>query len=195
MQQEGVRMRSPIPRRFTLIDAMVLIAATAIALVLIRPFLADFSFPVVVHSPVDVLILGLTVCVSLEPLALTSSLALGLLRLRKPRPRLRQVFRQPGMAACWATGICTLFIIIIYLISYFMIIFELRRFAFGDYFLFENAGLVLFSFTGWAICAVWTVLWLAGVWRAEHSWIDRAGRVLGVYWVSNSVISFPVLFY
>jgi hypothetical protein len=76
-----------------------------------------------------------------------------------------------------------------------MIYFELRRFALGDFFPFDDGWLILLSYTGWAVCAAWTVLWLAGVWRAERSWIDRTGRVLGVYWVLNSVLGLPALFF
>jgi hypothetical protein len=34
-----------------------------------------------------------------------------------------------------------------------------------------------------AVLAVWLVLWLARVWRSEASWIDRAGRALGIFGV------------
>src|SRR5262245_26651114 len=94
-------MRPSAPRRFTVIDAMVLIAATAVALVLMRPLLEEMRL-LAVHPLGDALRLGLTVSVLLEPMALTLSLAVGLLRLREPRPRLRRVFRQPGMATCMA---------------------------------------------------------------------------------------------
>jgi hypothetical protein len=105
MQQGRILMRSPIPRRFTLVDAMVLIAATAIAMVLMRPLLEEMR-PLGVHSLGDALRLGSTVSVTLEPMALTLSLAVGLLRLREPRPRLRRAFRQPGMVACMAVLSC-----------------------------------------------------------------------------------------
>ncbi len=34
-----------------------------------------------------------------------------------------------------------------------------------------------------AVLAVWLVLWLARVWRSEASWVDRAGRALGIFGV------------
>ena len=107
-------MRPSAPRRFTVIDAMVLIAATAVALVLMRPLLEEMRL-LGVHSPGDALRLGLTVSVILEPMALTLSLAVGLLRLREPRPRLRRVFRQPGMAACMAVLACIFINIIMFI--------------------------------------------------------------------------------
>jgi hypothetical protein len=41
---------------------------------------------------------------------------------------------------------------------------------------------------GITVSAVWIVLWLIGAWRPEPSWIDRAGRVVGIYWVANSLL-------
>jgi hypothetical protein len=41
---------------------------------------------------------------------------------------------------------------------------------------------------GGAVASLWTVMWLSGTWYAERSWIDRVGRVLGVYWITTSVL-------
>lgn len=37
---------------------------------------------------------------------------------------------------------------------------------------------------GAAVAASWTFLFVSGEWRPERSWIDRAGRVLGWYWIA-----------
>jgi hypothetical protein len=34
-----------------------------------------------------------------------------------------------------------------------------------------------------AVAGAWFVLLLAGWWRPEPSWIDRAGRVIGILWI------------
>ena len=34
-----------------------------------------------------------------------------------------------------------------------------------------------------AVITSWLALLLSGRWRAEPSWLDRAGRVFGCYWV------------
>jgi hypothetical protein len=52
---------------------------------------------------------------------------------------------------------------------------------------------VLLSFAGFPVSCVWIALRLAGVWHAEPSWIDRTGRVLGIYWVLNGVIAAPLI--
>jgi hypothetical protein len=36
---------------------------------------------------------------------------------------------------------------------------------------------------GAAIAASWTFLLVSGRWRPERSWIDRAGRALGWFWI------------
>jgi hypothetical protein len=46
---------------------------------------------------------------------------------------------------------------------------------------------------GITVSAVWIVLSISGAWRAERSWIDRAGMVLGTYWVASSMVLGPAL--
>ena len=99
----SLRRQTAAQRRFTLVDAMVLIAATAIAFVPIRLFLwENWHFPEELSVP-EIWRMGLEINVSLVPLALSLSMALWLLALNKPRPSLRRVFRKPGMAACTVT--------------------------------------------------------------------------------------------
>jgi hypothetical protein len=40
------------------------------------------------------------------------------------------------------------------------------------------------SGTGFATAAAWLVLLAGGWWRPEPSWVDRAGRLLGCYWIA-----------
>ena len=87
-------------RKFTVLDAMVLIAATGIAFVPIRLFLwENWRFPDELSVP-EFWQLGLEVNVSLIPLALSLSIALLLLSMKKPRPNRRRLHRTPGTAAC-----------------------------------------------------------------------------------------------
>jgi hypothetical protein len=41
---------------------------------------------------------------------------------------------------------------------------------------------------GFAVAAIWLVLGIGRWWRPEPSWIDRAGRALGVYWIAIFVM-------
>ena len=54
--------------------------------------------------------------------------------------------------------------------------------------LWIRIGMQPIFLVGGAVASVWIVMWLGGTWRAERSWIDRAGRALGVYWIMTSVL-------
>jgi len=41
---------------------------------------------------------------------------------------------------------------------------------------------------GFAVAAAWLALWVGGWWHPAPTWVDRAGRVLGCYWVVVFVI-------
>ena len=88
-------MRATVPRKFTLLDAMVLIAATGIAFVPIRLFLwENWHFPEELSVP-EIWRTGLEINVSLVPLALSLSAAIaGCWRMKKPRPSLRRAFQE-----------------------------------------------------------------------------------------------------
>jgi hypothetical protein len=184
-------MRVSTPRRFTLFDAMVLIAATAIPLLPLRLFMSGYSGLSSGSYLGQAVELGLIADALLCPLAMSLSLALWALRLRQPRPDVPRVYRQPGMAACTATLVFLAFFLTATLISLFLSYFAgvahskhmFTQFNFVIWLLIVPLCLV-----GISVLAVWTVLWSIGAWRPEPSWIDRAGRVLGVYWVANSVI-------
>jgi hypothetical protein len=42
---------------------------------------------------------------------------------------------------------------------------------------------IIESRIGPAVLAAWAALRLGGRWRSEPNWIDRAGRILGAFWV------------
>jgi hypothetical protein len=44
---------------------------------------------------------------------------------------------------------------------------------------------------GYAVAATWLVLATSGRWRPEKSWIDRLGRVLGIVWISITILTAP----
>ena len=189
INSRGASMRTPA-RKFTVLDGMVLIAATGIAFVPIRLFLwENWHFPEELSVP-EIWRMGLEINVSLVPLALSLSMALWLLGMKKPRPNLRRVYRKPGMAAC------TVAIVYAILSSTGYVVFlhfshALDRGVFEDdnsTMLWIRIGMQPAFLVGGAVVSVWIVMGLGGTWRAEPSWIDRAGRALGIYWVSTSVL-------
>jgi hypothetical protein len=179
-------------RPFTLLDAMVLIAAMAIALLPFRFFLSVFeglsATLSVAHRIVEVVfVTDALIC----PLALSLSLALWVLRLRQPRPGLPRVFRQPGMAASTAILVYLSLFMTATLISLFLNYFASGIFGSHMFLTFNYLIFILImpmSLMGVSVSAVWIVLWLIGAWGPEPSWIDRAGRVVGIYWVVNSLL-------
>jgi hypothetical protein len=189
-------VRPSTPRKFTLVDAMVLIAATGVALVPIRLFLWENLHALERWSGSEIMRMGLEANLVLVPPALALTLALWLLRLKRPRPTCRRMFRQPGLAA----GTATLLYALVVLISFLLYIYvnsDFAHFAFrspDEMNLWTRIGMVPMFMSGGAVAAVWIVMRLSGAWRAEPSWIDRAGRGLGIYWVTISVL-FGWIFY
>ncbi|WP_165234080.1 hypothetical protein [Aquisphaera insulae] len=41
---------------------------------------------------------------------------------------------------------------------------------------------------GLTVAATWFALWIAGWWHPAATWNDRAGRVLGLYWIAVCII-------
>ncbi|MGO9914164.1 MAG: hypothetical protein ACLQIB_05540 [Isosphaeraceae bacterium] len=100
--------------------------------------------------------------------------ALLLLRLRRPRPRIRRALFEPGATACVAATV----VIAV-------------QAAWISALLAAGSRIIHLStvFEGYAqqvsfgVLAAWTVLAVSGRWRNEPTWIDRAGRVMGVTWI------------
>jgi hypothetical protein len=181
-------MQANVPRKFTLIDAMVLIAAIGVAFVLIRQYLDYLYGRNFALTPPGSFALtsywkyGTFLSRVLAPLATSLSLALWVLRIRPPRPSGRRLFRQPGMVACTAAVLGT----VIFLLKVFL----------NKFFLYwDNSGVqrldgvwfVRLPLNGEIVAVTWIVLVLSGFWRSEPSWIDRAGRALGVYWILTAL--------
>jgi hypothetical protein len=156
---------------------MILVAATALGFGGIRacsPEFYSYQYTPIVSPPW--LNWSAVVCSSwafyLSPLPAAWTLAALVLRLRFPRPALRRVMRQPGIVASSAATM----LIMIGAIHYVL---DLGNSSWLD---------VPFEYTvfsvGCGVAAAWLTLALSMRWRAERSWIDRLGQVLGVYWIS-----------
>jgi hypothetical protein len=168
-------------RRFTLIDAMILIAATALGLALDLWMRRKPVFSRVPHTA-----WLSSLYYALEPwlstggcVALFWTLAVLPLRLRKPRPTRRRLWRQPGVIACSAAGLAALLSVVSSIPE------GLGPPNLGEDWSFWYGLAVAATASGAngpAIAVAWTVLTLSGAWRAEASWIDRLGRGLGVIW-------------
>lgn len=121
------------------------------------------------------------------PLLFAWTLAVLTIRLRRPRPRLRVLLRQPGfvasLSATLALLLCGLTLI--------------PDLASGN----KPAPLrwYLVNFTpepAFAVFGAWFTLAANRRWRPEPSWIDRLGRLLGIAWfLSNAANAARVVLY
>jgi hypothetical protein len=164
-------MRRQSGRRVTIADGMVLIAAMTVGLAMARSYARSLYREIPAASSLRTYLLfqGTTPCI-----VFTGMLALIPLRLRRPRPRLGSLVRQPGFAACCAGAAA-------FTAGIFTTITTRDQFSSGNT-----------AFFFWASCAswgdsivpgAWLFLALSGRWRAQADWIDRLGRILGAFWI------------
>jgi hypothetical protein len=179
-------------RRFRLVDLLVLVAASAFSLWLYRVCVASqMRSPALSHTVqafsqsrgrflhwIDWLFaIGFTVVVP-GGLAL---LWLGLLKRRSP---LRERFREPGLLACLIASI---------IVGYSVFDEELSgliHFKILPYRFLESSTDWLLPRMAWSgdlvptgVAACWFTLWIAGIWGRSSDWVEKAGRVLGAFWV------------
>ncbi|AGA28541.1 hypothetical protein [Singulisphaera acidiphila] len=93
--------------------------------------------------------------------------ALVVARLRRPRPPLRLIACQPGFVAC--ALICLALLV-------------------GMELTILRIGLVpppvLMVIPGALVITAWSILAARRQWRRERSWVDRAGRIVGMAWIA-----------
>jgi hypothetical protein len=200
------------PRKFLLSDAIVLVAATAIGLALVKPYYAvmpplRWTPPFPFGSRFLGRMEGVCVCLVLaSPFVAAWTLAILGLRLRRPRAHWRRLVRQPGLVA----GLMVALVLILRLVGFATMcarvmgqsnlgIRNVTSIGGGGIGRLSGAfmglppGYLCFDFDhflntmamiGVAIGSGWMLLLVSGRWRPEPSWIDRAGRVLGWFWIA-----------
>jgi len=163
-------------RTFSLGDAMILILALALGLGLARPYIILFAN--YIHTAPNKYFQTLDGTVSLGGSLNLIMLyflyfllpAFLILRLRRPRPPMHSLVRQPGFAACAAPVACYLAALPWSLLNPFVPAGEV----------IELAGQMLVAA---ATPLAWFFLAVTRRWAAEPSWIDRLGRILGALWM------------
>lgn len=174
-------------RPFTLGDLMGLVAAVALGISLDRWREAEYNFPsgasgagIGASHWIQVLEFG-------RPSCYVVALALVLIPLRwiRPRPPASGVLRQPGAVACLA---------MLGTIAANVALLKVGR-AIQASTQQEPSQIVIFSnWYQWywateglslAVLGTWAALRLGSRWSPEPSWIDRAGRLVGFYWIAT----------
>ena len=181
-------------RRFTIADGMILIAATACGLAWTGRVWRGFKLatPTPTGSWLWFCDRGELALVMTLPCLLFLTIAVAILRVRRPRPSWRRIARQPGMTALMA-ALLFLPVALPPIVLFADFSYQMRNP--GKSFWVEDETwadlpIALFVFLmfaipapGIAVIVAWTMLAVQGRWRNEPSWIDRAGRVLGVTWI------------
>lgn len=203
-------MTEPEPRRFTLVDALVLLAATAVALAGVRG-MAMASLreancltlaggivevpraPQEGWTPTEILHYAPHLVCGFGPVFATSwTLGWLALRLRSPRPSRRRLWAQPGafaalaalLAVFWQAGIESTWLIWFPLAAHGSIGEPAAQVA------YQMLSTALDRSPDMAACGIvagWAALALGGRFRAAPSWLDRLGRVLGMLWIALSL--------
>jgi hypothetical protein len=193
-------------RRFRLIDAMILVAATAlgcfITVSIVREQCLSGGWSIGLDEGGDQVSGGGINQAAVEDLLLVGTLGIAWLsfpffaiwtlamiplRFISPRPRLRRMVRQPGAMAMIAAGV-GIAIAGIHVATIFV---ALGSGVLGDSVLIMVVMGGAMSYPGLAVFVTWMTLLAGRRWRAEREWVDRLGRVFGAYWIAEA-IALPV---
>ncbi len=204
MASEAVDSAIPVAtaapaRKFGVADAMILVVGLSLALAaglklfvlfgelvfLLCRTIADYNSPFFAKRPgfwwtqvarhwSSVLFYGVRI---FEFFLLGMTPAFLLVRLRRPRPAIRALLRQPGTVAAlaivfgqvWVTG-------------------WLHRLFFGRL----TDPTVTAVAVGGTVTLAWALLALSRKWEGERSWVDRMGRLLGVGAIVTGAIAYSV---
>lgn len=178
-------------RRFNLADGLIVTAATAATLALLRDLPQEWSNYVFIggalrhYRQVPV---AVRMSMRATYVLIPWTVAIFLMRLRHPRPPLRRLVLQPGMAAC---GAVTLWLGFKMLVPVLILGVSQQgpvlRAYLGD-------GVAVVSWAAPAVAGAWLLLVLSGRWRPDRGWLDRLGRALGASWLALEVLnSLPTL--
>ena len=163
--------------------------------------LAELGATVPLRKPFAGWIKSLWGCLVLaSPFAMIWTLAILGLRLRRPRDRWRRLVRQPGQVA----GLMAALVLAVCMVGFATMCVRVigqptlwiwtAKYSGGGgawmgwppgYLLFETDHFLdTMAMIGVAVAASWVLLLLSRQWRPERSWIDRAGRGLGWFWIA-----------
>jgi hypothetical protein len=179
-----ITTRPRIHRRLNLADMAILVMATALGLVAIREDLAGlFTRPQSLENGQWVyrwtLPVALSKAITVEMWLTAWSAGWLVIQLRRPRPRLRQLARQPGFVACLSSSIVTL-------VSGPLTLAAISSISTGANGWLDRIvwGTTISSQIGAAVLAGWALLGVSGRCRLRAGWLDRVGQLVGLFWVA-----------
>jgi hypothetical protein len=125
------------------------------------------------------------------PYAAVGTLAIALMYFCPPRPSLRRLTGQPGFVACFAASVVILVSIsldAIELVARGNIPSLYARIGPSPHIQLERTLELSQQFPGYAVAAVWGLLWLGRRWRSNPGRLEAVGRALGYYWLGFIVL-------
>lgn len=179
--------------QFRLADAAALVAVAGVALALTRSYLRCLGVLSYVASTElgNVRVLGVRegiyACV---PTLVLFSAALWPLRLARAQRRSSKTEPLPGLAVSYVACAALAFALLRSLL-------DMTTYLRITY--FPGVGVLTLAdvlalrvvaskdMIGAGVAVTWLILSIGGGWRAERSWLERFGRLLGVFWVGLAV--------
>jgi hypothetical protein len=104
------------------------------------------------------------------------------MRLRRPRPRLALMARQPGMAAMLAVGV----------ILAPAVVAAVFVAGWGNPDRWVTPLVAAWPKVGPAVAMIWLALFVTGRRRSERGWVDGSGRILGILWIATVFLKAPI---
>ena len=173
---------TPAPRRpFTIADCMILVVAFAVSAAILRAYLPGFfrlqaARSSIFPDPWGALrayfwFSGVGSCVAIPVTG-----ALLVIRVLPPRPRWARLAIQPGFLGCVA-------VLVALIPGLAEVLPILHRPGFAGSVGFEQVWGQATRYCSSAAFGAWFALAMCRRWRVDPSWIDRSGRILGVFWL------------
>jgi hypothetical protein len=178
-------------RRPSIADILIVIVAVALGMLILRAYLPGHDRQLrfvgtAIRDPTGLWrfhewAYGPASCLVVPLMA-----AVIVMRLRRPRPRRSRLVNQPGLVTCVAVMASLIPGLICVAVVY-------HRPGFQRAEGFQQAWVVAIRWAYTAVIGSWLALGLSRRWRPERSWIDRAGRALGLYWIllALTVVAIP----
>lgn len=189
--EDGVAETLPTRRRrFTLLDAMILVAFTAFAIPAYR-ILPSGIEEIDLDSTTGlkrVTLLMFIVWACVTPVAAAWTIAVAMLRQIGPRPGLQALSRQPGAFASSAVTPFLITVVPIHVLIYLSIGTNVDL---DDLLFYTMIGTP--KLAGGIVAGVWLTLWASGRFNRTPDWVDGLGRALCVYWLIAGTLNISII--